>query len=430
MIKTDNFVKTLSDKGLVDDAIFCENGYDIQYKGNIVSVRLNDKGGALIFNQKKNSVMEIESGRLDDVLHRYIIQSVFGTQTKTGVKNTEYKNVFLVPSKVIKNAVMFEDTEGRTFVVNGVSPQAVLSYYNEACETNCDDVMILLSGFTPYDRSFRGNENAVESSEVEVQLLKCSVNFEQYAVAPRSECINDVGQTVVGNFLCSSSDKVNLMTFEEDSQKAFTFSSAPKRNIRSSTMRTKNPYAIKAKDFLTSGVARRCVQNYIDEKYPYGLCISSMQQVFAYEAPALFNAAKMENKIDYKNLFQRYLKDADTIQFRLDSNKILYSALSVDGKSVAKFHAVPDVAFIRNNLVKDGYYISELESGLEFKKGDTAVASILSGCKNFAPISEKPINKPNTVSKVIGSECQKVLSEYGINDTKGVFSSLVQVIVN
>ena len=71
MIKTDNFVKTLSDKGLVDDAIFCENGYDIQYKGNLVSVRLNDKGGALIFNQKKNSVMEIESGRLDDVLHRF-----------------------------------------------------------------------------------------------------------------------------------------------------------------------------------------------------------------------------------------------------------------------------------------------------------------------------------------------------------------------
>ena len=56
MIRTDNYIRALSDKGLVDDAMLLENGYDIQYKGNIVSVRLNDKGGAVIFNKKKNNL--------------------------------------------------------------------------------------------------------------------------------------------------------------------------------------------------------------------------------------------------------------------------------------------------------------------------------------------------------------------------------------
>ena len=60
MIRTDNYIRALSNKGLVDDAMILENGYDIQYKGNIVSVRLNNKGGAVIFNQKKNDLFEVQ----------------------------------------------------------------------------------------------------------------------------------------------------------------------------------------------------------------------------------------------------------------------------------------------------------------------------------------------------------------------------------
>ncbi len=428
MIKSNNFVKTLSDKGLVDDAVLVENGYDIQYKGNIVSVRLNDKGGALIYNQKKNTMMEIESGRLDDILHRYIIQSLFGTQTKTGIRNTEYKNVFLVPTKVIKNAVVFEDSVGRSFVVNGATPQAVLSYYNESRETNCDDVMVLLNGFTPYDRTFRGNENCVESSEVELQLLKCAVNHEDYSVCPCSDKINDVGQTVVGNFFCSSADKVNLINFEEDCNKAFAYNSVSRRNISSATMRAKNPFAIKAKQILSSD--RKALINYADKKYPYGLCLSAMEQMLAYEAPAIFSSAKVDGDIEYKNLFSRYLREADTVQFRLDSNKTLCCSTFKTGKSAAKFRCTPDVASIRNNLMREGYYLTELESGLEFNNGTPVIAAIISACKNFVPVSEEAVNKPNTVTKVIGSECTKILADYGINDTKKVFNSLVQIIVN
>ena len=193
-------------------------------------------------------------------------------------------------------------------------------------------------------------------------------------------------------------------------------------------MRAKNPFAVKAKQILSSD--RKALVNYADKKYPYGLCLSAMEQMLAYEAPAIFNSAKVDGEIEYKNLFSRYLKECDTVQFRLDSNKLLTCSLFKTGKSSARFHCVPDVAMIRNGLMREGYYLTEHESGLDFANGDTAISAILSNCKNFAPVSEEPVNKPNTVSKVIGSECKKILADYNINDTKGVFNSLVQVIVN
>ena len=252
MIRTDNYIKTLSDKGLVDDAITLENGYDIQYKGNIVSVRLNDKGGALIYNQKKNNVMEIQSGRLDEVLHRYIVQSLFGIQSKKGIKDSQFDNVFFVPTKVIGNSVILEDPTGRKWSVKNSTPKAVLSYYEDARMVNADDAMILLDGFSAYSIHDREPVKSCIDNDVELTLLKSSANIDDYAVAPRSECINDIGKTVVGVFCCSSSDKVNLINFEEDSNKVFAFNSPAKRNITSGTIRTKNPYAMKGKEVLKS----------------------------------------------------------------------------------------------------------------------------------------------------------------------------------
>ena len=191
MIRTDNFIRALADKGLVDDAMTVENGYDIQYRGNIVSVRLNNKGGALIFNQKKNTLFEVCSGRLDDVLHKYIIQSLFGTQNKTGVKSIVCKNTLFVPTKVIASKVIFEDSVGRRYAIEGNSPEAVLSYFKAACDVNADDCMILLNNFKPYRHSEKV-VSSVETPEVEVQLLKSNVDPEDFAVSPRPEAINDV----------------------------------------------------------------------------------------------------------------------------------------------------------------------------------------------------------------------------------------------
>lgn len=429
MIKTDKFITSMIAHGLVDDALTLDNGYDIQYKGNIVSVRLNGKGGAVIFNKNRNDVVEVQSGRLDDVLHRYIINSLFGIQSKTGTRDVEYKDVFFVPTKVIQNSVVFEDSVGRRFTVSGSTPKAVLSFYNEMVDVNADDCMILLSGFKPYDRPEEAIKSAKEP-EIELQLLKCSLDIDDYAVCAKSECIHDVGRTLVGNFLCSSADKISQITFEEDVKKVFSSTGVSKKNINSSAARVSNPFAMRAKVALKSSAAQKAVREYLDSKYPSGLCVSALEQAMAYEAPSIFKAANIDEPLNYKNLFSDYLRNCDTVSFRLDSNKSLLVSTNVPGKSVAKFRSVPEVSTIKNALQKEGYLLSELSDGLEFKSTNPAVAAIVNACKNFVPVSEKMNGPANTVSKVIGSDCAKLLSDYGIEDKKGVFNSIVSIINN
>lgn len=426
MIRTDNYIHALSDKGLVDDAMILENGYDIQYKGNIVSVRLNNKGGAVIFNKKKNNLFEIQSGRLDEVLHKYIFQSLFGLQNKVGTQEIDCKNVAFVPTKVIKNSVVFEDNTGRKFTMTGNTPKAVLSYYKQACEVNADDCMLLLNNFVPYNFKENFVTSSVESPEVELQLLKSSVNAEDYAVSPNVELINNVGQTIVGNFLCSAADKWNLMTFEEDQSKAFMFNSASKKNINSSAMRSKNPLVNNAKKVIPSVI----VSKYIDNKYPHGLCFSALENVVAYETSALCKDAKVDVPTDYGFLFNSMLKDADKVCFRLDSNKSILCAIEKEGVSAARFRAIPVLSEMKQPLFNNGYLLTELESGIEFDIKDTAIGAIVSACKNFVPVVENPVNVPNTVDKVIGSSAKETLMSYGINDKNGVFNSFYRVIIN
>ena len=425
MIRTDNFVRALSNKGLVDDAMVVENGYDIQYRGNIVSVRLNERGGALIYNHKKNDLFEIQSGRLDDVLHKYIIQSLFGTQTKVGLQGVECKNTFFVPTKVIRSSVVFEDSVGRKFVMEGNSPEAVLSYYNQACDVNADDCMILLNNFKVCNH-IEGIKSSVETPDVELQLLKSSVNPEDYAVSPKADCINDVGQTVVGNFLCSAADKWNYMTFEEDTSKMFSFGSASKR-ITSSTVRSKNPLTMKAKEALTSN--RKAVQSYIDRKFPNGLCVSALENLMAYEAPGLYKEAGIDENLNYNAIFNNYLKECDSVQFRMDNTKSILCAVCKDNKSVAKFRAVPVLSEMKQPLQSEGYLLSELESGLEFGRKETALKVIVNNLKDFVPVVENTLNKANTITKVTGSDCKAILQSYGLNDSKGVFKTLTQVVL-
>ena len=122
MIKTGNYIKSLLDHGLVDDAVGVDGGWDIQYKNNILSVRVDNKGGALLYNQKRGNIVEIKSGRLDDVLHRYIAQSLFGLQNRAGTRGEMCKDAFFVPTKVVNNALVLEDPAGRKFTVSGAEP--------------------------------------------------------------------------------------------------------------------------------------------------------------------------------------------------------------------------------------------------------------------------------------------------------------------
>lgn len=430
MIKTNTFVRSLLDKGLVDDVAFLENGYDIQVQGRLTSVRLNGKGGALIYNHKNNDLLEIESGRLDDVLHRYIIRSAFGTQNETGVHGIHCKDTFLVPTKIINNSVIFTDTLKRNFVVSGTTAEAALSFFKDACTVNADDCMIMLNGFTPYSVAARkAVKSSVESDEVELQLLRCSVNVDDYAVTPKSELINNVGQTVVGGFLCSSADKLNYMTFEDDEAKLFMFNSKSRKSVNSSTVRSKNPLASRAQIALNTIEAKKIVNNYLNAKYPEGLSIRAVESALAYEAPSMFKAADIHEPLQYTNVFNHYRKNADTVALRLDSNKSLFIGLS-NSTTASKFRAVPDVEAIKNALYRNGYSLTELESGLTFGAKEDVVTSIVNSCTNYVPVVEKVMNKVNTVTKVLGNACKPVLAGYGIDDKNHAFTKIAKVVIN
>ena len=140
--------------------------------------------------------------------------------------------------------------------------------------------------------------------------------------------------------------------------------------------------------------------------------------------------ANIENTVKYDHIFNNCLKDADKIQFRLDTNKSILCAVEKEGISVARFRAVPVLSEMKAPLLANGYLLTELESGIEFSTKDTAVSAIVSACKNFVPVVENTVNKPNTVRKVIGSDCKEALKSYGINDTKGVFSSFYRIVLN
>jgi len=429
MIKTNSFIRAALAKGLVDDILELDNGWNIQYRGNIVSVRLNGKGGAVIYNKRKGDVVEIKSAHLDNVLHHYIFQSLFGTQTKTGTRDIEFKDVFFVPTKVVKNSVVFEDAVGRKFTVKGSNPKAVLNFYNQAADVNADDCIILLSGFESYFRPEEAPQYQ-KDDEIELQLLKCSVDVDDYSVVPRSALINDVGQTIVGNFLCSAADKVSQIAFEEDERKVFSSNGVARRNINSSSARIRNPLATKAQVLLSSRGSQKAVEDYINEKYPNGLTVSALEQVMAYEAPALIKSAKVEGKVDYKELFSNYLRNCDTVSFRMDTNKSILCSVNTTGKSTAKFRAIPDVGAIKNALQKEGYLLSELQDGLEFVSTKNAVSAIVNSCKEYTPVVEDMLNLPNFVQKITGNEVTEVLSSYGVDDKKGVFSSLMRISVN
>lgn len=433
MVKTGNYIKSLMDHGLVDDAIGVDGGWDIQYKNNILSVRLNNKGGALLYNKNRGNVVEVKSARLDEVLHRYIVQSLFGLQTKEGTRGVECKDSFFVPTKVVKNSLILEDPVGRKFTVSGVSPRALLNFYKDAAAVNADDCMILLNGFDASERCFNDEFNSnTQDVGVEMQILKCSVDLDDYSVCAKSDEINDVGQTIVGNFVCSSADKVTQMTFEKDCEKAFSSAAVSKHGIKSATARVRNPLAVEAKKLLGSTFGMKAVKDYLDAKYPNGLCVSSVEQVMAYEAPSILKSAKITDfgGLSYRALFAQYLRNCEKASFRLDSNKSILCSLAVPGKSVAKFRAVPDVSLLKNSIGKFGYLLSEFSDGLEFSADEEIVSAVANSCSAFVPVAEKSSSQANVVSKVVGPEVGKILSSYGINDVHGVFDNMLSIELN
>jgi hypothetical protein len=62
-------------------------------------------------------------------------------------------------------------------------------------------------------------------------------------------------------------------------------------------------------------------------------------------------------------------------------------------------------------------------------KKETAIKAIVNNLKDFVPVVENTLNKANTITKITGNDCRAILQSYGLNDSKGVFNTITQVIL-
>ena len=85
-----------------------------------------------------------------------------------------------------------------------------------------------------------------------------------------------------------------------------------------------------------------------------------MEQVIAYETPEILVSSKMDCNLEYKNTFQKYLKNATDVNFRMDSNKSVLCEIC-NSMSVAKFIWFLICQKSETHLKKEGYLLSELE---------------------------------------------------------------------
>lgn len=428
MIKTDSFVRSLMNKGFVDDVAFLTNGYDIQYNDVILSVRNNGVGGALIFNSKEEGVTEVVSGRLDDVLHRYIMQSLFGLQTGKGSDGKIYSNVFFKPGEVFGNCSVFIDPANRKWLLQGVSAKAAKAIYEEAMKVNADDAMILYDNFNVYDDKLVNSVDKIaESVDVELTLLRCSVDLNEYSVLPRSEYVNEVGRNLVNNFVCSSSDKIMLQNFEDKiAQITSCNGTAPQIDLELKP-------ELKSILSLTSSKKDE-VQGWISKKYGT-LGLKSMKEALVVNAEEILSSLNIDDKVDFSKMFSSYMNKAENIQFVLKNNRMVEITVEKPGIFSATFKAVPDVPQMKDILSSHGTFLNEVESGLTLNLTDNMdfestklCSDMIKCCLDITPVTEEPFLGNSTV-ECIARDFDTILSSYGIEDTLGVIKYVDRITV-
>ena len=428
MVRTDAFVRSMMNKGFVDDVAFLTNGYDIQYGNALLSVRSNGAGGALLFNSKDEGVTEVVSGNLDGILHRYIVQSLFGLQNGKGLDNRIYSNVFLRPTEAFSDSMVFTDSENRKWLLQGVSPKAGRALYESAMNVNADDSLLMLDNFVVYDESLVNSvRRGADTPEAELVLLKCSLDLDEYEVLPRSECVSSVGRNIVGNFVCSSRDKVMLQNFE-DRLAEITSCKGEKPSVDMSEMKGE------LKQMLTLTSSRKDdVDKYITSKYGK-MSLRAMKEALTYDT-SILSSLGSDDKVDYIDVFSSYMKKADTVQFLLKDNRTVEITAETPGIFSATFRAVPNVSQMRDVVGASGMFLTELESGLNLDLSDEMnlenrklCSDLVKSCVDFEPASEDGFLGNSTV-ECITDHMEEVLSSYGIVDNLGTIKYVDRITV-
>ena len=182
LTNTEVFLESALVKGVIDSFDIVENGYNVA-KGDKSLNIIVGVDSALI--RDDNKLVEVKSSKLDNVLHRYIMSSLFGKKA----------NDYFVMSS-LNGDVVFTDINNKKWILNGAAPQSARAYFLQFVNNQAQDALIASSHLVEYKRGL--NSSKVGDMETDIQLLVSDCNPDAYAVNPSPSLINSVGKTVVG----------------------------------------------------------------------------------------------------------------------------------------------------------------------------------------------------------------------------------------
>lgn len=429
MKKTSFFIENMLSKGFVNEVEFLSNGYDIKVGKDTVSVRT--KGSrAVIWNHKDARLTEVVSGRLDDILHRYIVLSCVG-KTSAKTKLGEYKNVVFVPQAIVNGKLVLKDSLNRAWVVNSYTGENALNMFNEMNNVSADDCMLLMNGLTPYTKNTKITiESSYKDVEAELLSLQSSIDVDGYAVYPKSDAINKVGTTLVGSFLASATDRANVELFENLELELSSKKTLHATNSSIADFKTTGVAEEVRKTIVSSGKAK-AFDEYCDKTYGNGITVDGLNSALAYDTGKIYSALGIKTAVThFKPIVQSMLEESDSAYLCLTSNKEVKVCAQKVNTFSAMFTAVPNVEVIKNALARDGYTLKDLQSGMTVALDSEVLEAIMNSSMDFTPVAEKAYLANMTAKSLIGSAVTGELAKVGIEDKTRAFSNMIVLTVD
>lgn len=423
MTKTDNFLKHMVAKGVVTEVQFLASGYDIKVGSDVVSVRLKGSN-AVIWNHKNPALTEIKSSRLDDVLHRYIVLSCMG-KTSGKTKLGDFTGVTFVPQAVVNNRVIFKDALNRSWIAGDNTAKSVMSFFENAKNVSAEDTLILLNGFEPFNKDYRFKiESSFVDADAEIMNIESSIDLDAYAVYPKSEAINKVGITGVGNFIASATDRANVQLFEGLENELQFKKVLHATNSSLADYKTKGVAEQVRKTIVSSGKVKE-FDSFCDKNYGNGLTVEALDSALTFDTGKIYSALGIDKPVThFKPILQSMLNSGDSAFIRLDSNKEVKVCAQKANIFSAMFKAIPNIETIKNGLARDGYTIQDLQQGMTVALDSEVLGAIMNSAMDFCPVEEKSYLSNLNAKSLIGSAVGKELVKFGINDTNRAFTKM------
>lgn len=389
LTNTEVFLESALVKGVIDSFDIVENGYNVA-KGDKSLNIIVGVDSALI--RDDNKLVEVKSSKLDNVLHRYIMSSLFGKKA----------NDYFVMSS-LNGDVVFTDINSKKWILNGAAPQSARAYFLQFVNNQAQDALIASSHLVEYKRGL--NSSKVGDMETDIQLLVSDCNPDAYAVNPSPSLINSVGKTVVGNFVVSSADKKIVEEFNEE-------------EISSDY----DPDHINIDEYAEE------FESEDDRNWRKGTSDEQLARRRKWEARNKRNVAESSAKISTKDSLSKLQSSADTVTVQLDNSQKLRISVGKDGIFSARFKVTPNVKVIEKALLNSGYAFCDIQNEMTLKADDPIVSSIINSAFEIEGVDEKATLK-REVSKLSGNSVTSALRDYGIDDSMKVFSSIKRIVI-